>query len=70
MPYLTRVCDHKDKGSTQLISVANALAADFFIKLLSNYKQHGNPVLSTIVPLLPHMCPKFFEDSQAFMTGF
>jgi len=57
MPYLTRVCDHKDKGSTQSILAANALAADSFIKLLSNYKQQGDPVMSTIVPLLPHMHP-------------
>jgi len=70
MPYLTRVCDHKDKGSTQSISVANALVADFFIKLLSNYKQHSNAVMSTIMPLLPHVHPQFFEDSQALMTGF
>ena len=70
MPYLTRVCDHKDKGSTQSISAANALTADFFNKLLSNYEQCGDPVLSTIVPLLPHVRPKFFEDSQALMTGF
>jgi len=35
----TQVCDHKDRGTTPSITTANALAAEFFIKLLSTYKQ-------------------------------